>query len=267
MVFHTDQWADQNTWEVNIMTTFYEDRTKQCAFSAEMPVTKNWLTVLQATQGQTDHRGADLRWRIVSVNAKSCVSSHRVSISSLREVTQSRNSFLQSSLPWTKNSRSTEWSQNTDKRFLNQSTKQCQSTGQAIINQAIILMVNPDCHPTNAEYPEFRCTSCPQGTTDVTNTDVTNTDVTNTANPSSHQLHWLPISERIKYKTACMCYNSITCSAPLLSLWATTNLQSFKENGLSLIQLREKQLTRTESHQILFFSLSLRSQGGVHIYV
>ena len=28
------------------------------------------------------------------------------------------------------------------------------------------------------------------------------------------QLHWLPISERIKYKTACMCYNSITGSAP-----------------------------------------------------
>ena len=27
-------------------------------------------------------------------------------------------------------------------------------------------------------------------------------------------LHWLPISERIKYKTACMCYNAITGSAP-----------------------------------------------------
>ena len=28
------------------------------------------------------------------------------------------------------------------------------------------------------------------------------------------QLRWLPISECIKYKTACMCYNSITGSAP-----------------------------------------------------
>ena len=32
--------------------------------------------------------------------------------------------------------------------------------------------------------------------------------------PLLQQLHWLPISERIKYKTACMCYNAITCSAP-----------------------------------------------------
>ena len=32
--------------------------------------------------------------------------------------------------------------------------------------------------------------------------------------PLLQQLHWLPISERIKYKTACMCYNAITVSAP-----------------------------------------------------
>ena len=32
--------------------------------------------------------------------------------------------------------------------------------------------------------------------------------------PLLQQLYWLPISERIKYKTACMCYNSITGSAP-----------------------------------------------------
>ena len=32
--------------------------------------------------------------------------------------------------------------------------------------------------------------------------------------PLLQQLHWLPISERIKYKTACMCYNSVTGSAP-----------------------------------------------------
>ena len=32
------------------------------------------------------------------------------------------------------------------------------------------------------------------------------------------QLHWLPISERIKYKTACMCYNAITGFAPFIFL-------------------------------------------------
>ena len=36
--------------------------------------------------------------------------------------------------------------------------------------------------------------------------------------PLLQQLHWLPISELIKYKTACMCYNSITGSAPLTFL-------------------------------------------------
>ena len=32
--------------------------------------------------------------------------------------------------------------------------------------------------------------------------------------PLLQQLHWLPISERIRYKTVCMCYTSITGSAP-----------------------------------------------------
>ena len=32
--------------------------------------------------------------------------------------------------------------------------------------------------------------------------------------PLLQELHWLPISEQIKYKTACMCYNAITGSAP-----------------------------------------------------
>ena len=32
--------------------------------------------------------------------------------------------------------------------------------------------------------------------------------------PLLQELHWLPISERIKYKTACMCYNAITGSTP-----------------------------------------------------
>ena len=32
--------------------------------------------------------------------------------------------------------------------------------------------------------------------------------------PLLHKLHWLPISQRIKYKTACISFNSITGSAP-----------------------------------------------------
>ena len=32
--------------------------------------------------------------------------------------------------------------------------------------------------------------------------------------PLPQQLHWLPISERIRYKTACICYNLITGSIP-----------------------------------------------------
>ena len=32
--------------------------------------------------------------------------------------------------------------------------------------------------------------------------------------PLLQQLYWLPVYERIKYKTACMCYNAITGSAP-----------------------------------------------------
>ena len=32
--------------------------------------------------------------------------------------------------------------------------------------------------------------------------------------PLLEKLHWLPISERIKYKVACMCLNAINGSAP-----------------------------------------------------
>ena len=44
--------------------------------------------------------------------------------------------------------------------------------------------------------------------------------------PLLQQLHWLPISEWIKYKTACICYNAITGSAPsyLLSCYTFTVL-------------------------------------------
>ena len=32
--------------------------------------------------------------------------------------------------------------------------------------------------------------------------------------PLLEKLHWLPISERIKYKVACMCFSAITGSSP-----------------------------------------------------
>ena len=49
--------------------------------------------------------------------------------------------------------------------------------------------------------------------------------------PLLQQLHWLPISKRIKYKTSCTCYNSITGSAPsylceLLQLYSPSRSSS-----------------------------------------
>ena len=56
--------------------------------------------------------------------------------------------------------------------------------------------------------------------------------------PLLQQLHWLPISERIKYKTACLCYNSITGSAPsylseLLQLYSPS--QSLRSSSATRI--------------------------------
>ena len=45
-------------------------------------------------------------------------------------------------------------------------------------------------------------------------TNSTNAESPKYCTPLLQQLHWLPISEWIKYKTACMCYNAITGSAP-----------------------------------------------------
>ena len=41
------------------------------------------------------------------------------------------------------------------------------------------------------------------------------------------QLHWLPISERIKYKTACMCYTKLHVCVIQLSHWFCTLLESY----------------------------------------
>ena len=60
--------------------------------------------------------------------------------------------------------------------------------------------------------------------------------------PLLQQLHWLPIDERIKYKTACMCYNAITGSAPtdrseLLHLYSPSrSLRSSSDTRILKIQ-------------------------------
>ena len=60
----------------------------------------------------------------------------------------------------------------------------------------------PNLYLTDAESPEYCCMPYYQSTT-----------------PSKlhiflQQITWLPISERMKYKTACVCYNTITGFAP-----------------------------------------------------
>ena len=60
--------------------------------------------------------------------------------------------------------------------------------------------------------------------------------------PLLQQLHWLPISKRIKHKTACMCYNAITGSAPsylseLLHLYSPSrSLRSTSDTRMFKIQ-------------------------------
>ena len=60
--------------------------------------------------------------------------------------------------------------------------------------------------------------------------------------PLLQQLHWLPISEWIKYKTACTCYNAITGSAPsylseLLHLYSSScSLHSLSDTRMLKLQ-------------------------------
>ena len=74
--------------------------------------------------------------------------------------------------------------------------------------------------------------------------------------PLLQQFHWLPISERIKYKTDCMCYKSITGSAPsylseLLHLYnPSCSLRSSSDTCMLKIQRfnRKTHGFRTFSH-------------------
>ena len=60
--------------------------------------------------------------------------------------------------------------------------------------------------------------------------------------PLLQQLHWLLISEQIKHKTACVCYNSVTGSAPsylseLLQLYSPSHsLCSSSDTGMLKFQ-------------------------------
>ena len=75
--------------------------------------------------------------------------------------------------------------------------------------------------------------------------------------PLLQQLHWLPISERIKYETACMCYNAITgstyslLSSELLHFYSPSrSLRSSSDTRMLKIQRfnRKTHGFRTFSH-------------------
>ena len=75
--------------------------------------------------------------------------------------------------------------------------------------------------------------------------------------PLLQQLHWLPISERIKYKTACMCYNAVTGSAPsyfseLLHLYSPS--RSFRSS--SDTRMLKIQRFNRKTHGFRTFALS-----------
>ena len=73
--------------------------------------------------------------------------------------------------------------------------------------------------------------------------------------PLLQQPHWLPISEQIKYKTVCMCYNAITGSAPsylseLLHLYSPSRFRSSSDTRMLKLQRfnRKTHGFRTFSH-------------------
>ena len=70
-------------------------------------------------------------------------------------------------------------------------------------------------------------------------------------------LHWLPTSERIIYKTACLCYNSITGSAPsylaeLLQLYSPSrSLRSSSDTRM--FKLRHSNSKTHDFHSFPYF--------------
>ena len=68
------------------------------------------------------------------------------------------------------------------------------------------------------------------------------------------QLHWLPISEQIKYKTACMRYNSITGFAPTY-LFELLQLNS-PSRSLALHQTHAYSNSDVSTAKLMAFALS-----------
>ena len=99
------------------------------------------------------------------------------------------------------------------------------------------------CNSTNAESPKYCCL-------------ILRAPRHQNCTPLLQQHHWLPISERIKYKTACMCYNAITGSAPsclseLLHLYSPSrSLRSSPDTRMLKIQRFDRKTHgfRTFSH-------------------
>ena len=73
--------------------------------------------------------------------------------------------------------------------------------------------------------------------------------------PLQQQLHWLPVPERIKYKTACVTMQS---QVPLpLSFWAATPLQSFPLSPLFVRHTRAQNPTLQPQNPWLLHFLTL----------
>ena len=74
--------------------------------------------------------------------------------------------------------------------------------------------------------------------------------------PLLRSLHWLPISERIKFKVCCICYNSITKTAP-------TYLSDILPPYSNLGKLR----SATDSRKLKKISYNRKSHGYRSIQV
>ena len=85
------------------------------------------------------------------------------------------------------------------------------------------------------------------------------------ATPLLEKLHWLPISERIKYKVACMCFSAINGSGPAyLSelLHAYTPSRTLRSS--SDTRMLEIQQYKRKTHGFRTFSFSLDPTFGIH---
>ena len=79
--------------------------------------------------------------------------------------------------------------------------------------------------------------------------------VTTTQHLSWKKLHWLPISERIKYKVACMCFSALNGSGPAYtSLNCCMSTLHLVHYALLLTRMLEIQQYKRKSHGFCTFS-------------